>query len=64
MYQMCILTNGLFSDAQVEKFGIRKKMLDCKELNPPLPSGYHEVEPNPSKDRAMHEGDELILRWI
>jgi hypothetical protein len=22
---------------------------------------YHEIEPNPSKDRAMHEGDNPLL---
>jgi hypothetical protein len=33
-----------------------KIMINCKELKKPKQSAF-KIEPNPSKDKAMHEGD-------
>jgi hypothetical protein len=47
---------SLNSDAQVEKVGnSKKKELWYKSRKKQVLC--HEIEPNPSKDRAMHEGD-------
>jgi hypothetical protein len=50
----------LFSDAQSKKFG-NLKCYDCKEQKKTL---IHEMEPNSSKDRAMHEGDDPSFRHL
>jgi hypothetical protein len=50
---------SLFRCTQAEKVGNpKKKMLKLyKSRQTQILS--HEIEPNPSKDRAMHEGDNL-----
>jgi hypothetical protein len=40
-----------------KKFEIRKKMLKLKEPSDVNQTECHGIEPNPSKDRAMPEGD-------
>jgi hypothetical protein len=40
-----------------KKLEIRKKMKTVKEPSDGNQTECHEIEPNPSKDRAMHEGD-------
>jgi hypothetical protein len=48
--------SSLFSGTQAETVGNPKNCENCKraEKNQIL---CHDIEPNPSKDRAMHEGD-------
>jgi hypothetical protein len=58
MHQMRISTNQVFPVMpRSQKFEIKKK----KKLKPWKAdrnrTEYNEIEPNPSKDRAMHEGD-------
>jgi hypothetical protein len=55
MHQMCIST----TDAQVEKVGNpkKKKMWKLKEPSDENQTEWHDIEPNPSKDRAMPGGD-------
>jgi hypothetical protein len=47
---------SLFSDARAEKVQIREKK-NVKTVKEPLKTKTesHKIEPNPSKDRAMHE---------
>jgi hypothetical protein len=40
-----------------EKLEIRKKVKTVNELSDENQTESHEIEPNPSKDRAMPEGD-------
>jgi O-succinylbenzoate synthase len=40
-----------------KKLEIREKMWQLKELSDENQTEWHEIEPNPSKDRAMSEGD-------
>jgi hypothetical protein len=54
MYQMRISTNSHFSDAVAEKVGNPKKYENRKRAEK---TECHEIEPNPSSDRAIHEGD-------
>jgi hypothetical protein len=39
-----------------EKLKIRKKSVNCERVDKNQ-TECHEIEPNPSKDRVMHEGD-------
>jgi hypothetical protein len=48
---------NLFSDAQAKKVGNPNKLWKLKEPKKKKTTKYHEIEPNPLKDRAMHEGD-------
>ena len=56
MHQMRISTN------QVSSVVLRPKKLKSEKLQivkePKKQILCHEIEPNPSKDRAMHEGDD------
>jgi hypothetical protein len=40
-----------------KKLEIRKKVKTVKEPSDENQTEYHEIKPNPSKDRAMPEGD-------
>jgi hypothetical protein len=53
MHQMRISTICVSSDAQVERFGIVMTVKNPKNKT----KSYTEIELNPSKDRAMREGD-------
>jgi hypothetical protein len=55
MHQMRISTNG----TQAEKVGNPKNCENYKRAEKKKPNQIlcHEIEPNPSKDRAMHEGN-------
>jgi hypothetical protein len=54
MYQMRISTNEVSSVMlRSKKFEIQKIGKTVKELG----KNCHEIEPNPSKNRAMREGD-------
>jgi hypothetical protein len=54
MYQMPISTNKVSSEMlRPKKFEIPT---NCERAEK---TKCHEIEPNPSKDRAMHEGDNL-----
>jgi hypothetical protein len=56
MHQMRISTNKVSSVVlRPKKLGIQKIVKSVKE--PKKQILYHEIEPNPSKDTAMHEGD-------
>jgi hypothetical protein len=59
-------TQVSWSNAQVEKVGNPgEKMWKLKEPLDENQTEFHEIEPNPSKDRAMPEGDNpFVLRWI
>jgi hypothetical protein len=53
---MCISTNYV-SDAQANQFG-NPKCYNCKDLGEKPPrTECREIDPNPKKDRAMHEGE-------
>jgi hypothetical protein len=55
-YMDCYLS--LFSGTQAEKLEIRKKKCEnCIRVEKIQQILCHEIEPNPSKDRAIHEGD-------
>jgi hypothetical protein len=56
---MCILTTqvSIFNYAQVENVGNPTKMLKQKGPSDENQTERHEIEPNPSKYRAMPEGD-------
>jgi hypothetical protein len=56
MHQMRISANKVSSVMlRPKKLEIRKK--NVKTVKEPRKPKCHEIEPNPSKDRAMHEGD-------
>jgi hypothetical protein len=59
MYQMRILTTQVSSMMlRSKKLEIReKKVKIVKEPSDENQTECHEIEPNPSKDRAMPEGD-------
>ena len=60
MHQMRISTNEVSSVVLgPKKSEVEKNCEKCKE--PKKTILCHEIEPNPSKERAMHEGD--ILRF-
>jgi hypothetical protein len=48
---------SLFSDAQAKKVGNPKQNLKTVKEPIKTKTESHETEPNASKDRAMHEGD-------
>jgi hypothetical protein len=56
MHQMRISTS-LFSGTQAEKVGNPKNYENCKRAGKKTQILFHENEPNPSKDRAIHEKD-------
>jgi hypothetical protein len=56
MHQMHNSTNHV---SQVEKVGNPKKKWNLKEPSDEIQTEYNEIEPNPSKDRAMPEGENL-----
>jgi hypothetical protein len=63
MHQMRISTNQVSSVVlRPKKLEIRKIVKTVKE---PKKTQIlcHEIEPNPSKDRAMHEGDALYSKY-
>jgi hypothetical protein len=49
--------SSLFDDAQVKKVGNPKKVKTLKEPSDENQTESYEIESNPSKDRAMPEGD-------
>jgi hypothetical protein len=50
--------SSLFTDAKVKKsLESEKNVKSMKEPSDENQTQCHEIEPNPSKDRAMHEGD-------
>jgi hypothetical protein len=56
MHQIRISTYQVSSVvSRLKKLEIRKIVKTVKE--PKKQMLHHEIEPNPSKDRAMHEGD-------
>jgi hypothetical protein len=59
IHQMRILTNFKVSSVVLrpKKLEIRKKAVKTVQEPTPPPILCHEIEPNPSKDNAMHEGD-------
>jgi hypothetical protein len=58
MHQMRISTTEVSSVMlRSEKLEIRKKMWKLKEPLDENQTKCHEIEPKPSKDRAMQEGD-------
>jgi hypothetical protein len=56
---------GLFNGTQAETVGNPKKNENCKRAKKEKKKKKnilcHEIEPNPSKDRAMHEGDNRYM---
>ena len=66
MHQMRISTNEVSSvvlepkKLEVEKKKTREK---CKEQKKKKIILCHEIEPNPSKERAMHEGDVALSKF-
>ena len=63
MHQMHISTNEVSSVVlELKKLEVEKTNCEkCKEPKKKNILLCHEIEPNPSKERAMHEGD--ILRF-
>jgi hypothetical protein len=58
MHQMRISTTQVSSVIlRSKKSEIRKKYVKMKEASDENQTECHEIEPNPSKDRAMREGD-------
>jgi hypothetical protein len=58
MHQMGISTTQVSSVMlKSNKLEIRKKMWKLKDPSDENQTECHELEPNPSKDRAMPEGD-------
>jgi hypothetical protein len=58
MHQMHIWTTQVSSVMlRSKKLEIREKMGKLKEPSDENQTECHEIEPNPSKDRAMPEGD-------
>jgi hypothetical protein len=51
---------SLFNGTQAEKVGNPKKIENCKRDRKKILC--HEIEPNLSKDRAMHEGN-IVLHF-
>jgi hypothetical protein len=52
---------SLFSDAQAKKVGNQKKKCENIERANKNQIESHEIEPNLSKDSAMHEGDNPLF---
>jgi hypothetical protein len=62
MHQMRISTNQVSSVVlRPKKLEIRKIVKTIKEPKKQKQILCHEIEPNPLKDRAMHEGDNHLL---
>jgi hypothetical protein len=59
IYMLCNELNflSLFSGTQAEKVENPKLCENSKRAEPPCQILCHEIEPNRSKDGAMHEGD-------
>jgi hypothetical protein len=51
----------LFNNAHVEEVGTPKNCSNCKRAEKPK-TVCHKIEPNLSKDRTTHDGDNLSFR--